>query len=215
MSDADLTALREDISFLKRLSADATARPAPGLWLMVVFGTTFGFSSLTAYGLCLAALAAHNPALLRYIGLPFYLSATAFLVALVVVGWRTLRVGSRSAPMGRAAKAAWTAAFLGLVVIVVSFKLFAFAGRHQPYTPGYAEHLLPAILLALWGAAWWVAGFTGERRWTRLVGPAGFAAALAAAWQANTVHIMLIGGVSLLLLMAAPAIALLREPAGR
>lgn len=216
MSDADLTALRDDIAYLKTLSSDALARPAPGLWLMVVFGGGFGASGLISYGLVLAALGSGEVTLARLAAWPFYISALVFLGALAVVGWRMLRQRREGATMmSRPARAAWTAAFLGLVTVIVSFKIFAFADRHQAYSPGYAEHLAPAFLLALWGAAWWVAGFTGERAWARLIGPASFLAALAAAWGANTVHILLIGGLSLLLLMAAPAAVLLREIARR
>lgn len=216
MSDADLTALRDDIAYLKTLSSDALARPAPGLWLMVVFGGGFGASGLIAYGMVLAALISRDITLARFAAWPFYISALAFVVALAVVGWRTLRQRrGGGAVMSRPARAAWTAAFLGLVTVIVSFKIFAFADHHQAYSPGYAEHLAPACLLALWGAAWWVAGYTGERAWARLVGPASFVAALAGAWSANTVHLLLVGGLSLLLLMAAPAVALLRESARR
>lgn len=216
MSEADLTALRDDIAYLKTLSSDALARPAPGLWLMVVFGGGFGASGLIAYGMGLAALISRDMTLTRFAAWPFYISALAFVVALAVVGWRMLRQRREGAAMmSRPARAAWTAAFLGLVTVIVSFKIFAFAERHQAYSPGYAEHLAPAFLLALWGAAWWVAGYTGERVWARLIGPASFLAALAAALSANTFHILLIGGLSLLLLMAAPAAVLLREIARR
>ncbi len=215
MTDTDLSALRDDISFLKRLSSDRSARPAPALWLMAVFGGAFGLSGLTGYGMLSVAWATRDLTLIRLAAAPFYLGALIFLGALIWFGWVTLRGRKRPAPLSRAAKAAWTAALLGLVVVWSCFKIFAMDARHLPYSTGYIEHLFPAILLTLWGAAWWVAGFTGERRWARLIGPASFAAAVAAAWQANTVHILLIGGLSLLLLMAAPAIALLREPAKR
>lgn len=215
MTDADLTTLRDDISFLKRLSSDGSARPAPALWLMAVFGGSFGLSGLIGYALLGVAWATRDLTLIRLAAAPFYLSVLIFLGALAWFGWTTLRGRKGGAPLSRAAKAAWTAALLGLVVVWSCFKIFATDERHLPYSTGYIEHLFPAILLALWGAAWWVAGFTGERRWARLIGPASFAAALAAAWQANTVHILLIGGLSLLLLMAAPAVALLREPARR
>lgn len=213
MSDTDLNALRDDISFLKRLSSDSAARPAPALWLMVVFGGCFGLSGLIAYGLWSVAWATRDLTLLRLGAVPFYASVLIFLGALAWFGWATLRGRATAPPLSRAAKAAWTAALLGLVVVFLCFKIFAFDPRHLPYAPGYSTHLLPAVLLALWGAAWWVAGFTGERRWAKLIGPASFVAALLAAWQANTVHMLLIGGLSLLLLMAAPAVALLREPA--
>ncbi len=215
MSDTDLGALRDDISFLKRLSTDALARPAPALWLMVVFGGCFGSSLLFGYAMALAGWLGwiDRLAALRIGAVPFYVSVLVFMVALAVAGWATLRRRSGAPKVSRAAGAAWTAALLGLVVVAVSFRIFALSPRHEPYSPGYAEHLFPAIILALWGAAWWVAGFTGERRWTRLIGPASFAAALAAAWFANTGHIVLVAGLSLLLLMAAPAVALLREPA--
>lgn len=215
MTDTDLSALRDDISFLKRLSSDRSARPAPALWLMAVFGGAFGLSGLTSYGMLSVAWATRDLTLIRLAAAPFYLGALIFLGALIWFGWVTLRGRKSAAPLSRAAKAAWTAALLGLVVVWSCFKIFAMDARHLPYSTGYIEHLFPAILLALWGAAWWVAGFTGERRWAWLIGPASFAAAVAAAWQANTVHILLIGGLSLLLLMAAPAIALLREPAKR
>ena len=215
MTDTDVTSLRDDISFLKRLSMEPTARPAPALWLMIVFGGGFGSSALIGYGLCLAVLAGADVKLVGGIAWPFYLSALGFAGATLAFGWRATRPAVAGSPMSRAARAAWTAAFLGLVIMLASFKIFAFTGRHQPYAPGYAEHLLPALLLTLWGAAWWVAGFMGERRWARMIGPASFAAALAAAWQANTVHMLLIAGLSLLLLMVAPAVALLRERESR
>lgn len=212
MSDTDLNVLREDIAFLKRLSGDAFARPAPALWLMAVFGLGFGTSFLTIYALALTVVAGADRDLMVWGNLPLALSLVAFLGTLAVFAWRTIRRPADAPPLSRAARSAWTAAFLGLVVIVASFKIFGFTDRHLSYTPGYAEHLLPAVLLTLWGAAWWVAGFASDRPWARLIGPTSFAAALTAAWQANTLHMLLIGGLSLVLLMAAPAIALLREP---
>ena len=215
MSDTARSATRSDesdLAYLKRLAVAGRGEPAPFLLLMAVFGGVYGFAALAV----MAALlidgwptegAAPGPAT-RFLGGWIFVAAhLAFLAALLWTGWRTF--GPNRVSLNRAASATWTAAFIGLVVVVAMIRLFT---RNEPSTDAvYAAHLLGPMVLVLWGCAWWVTAIISERRWLLGVAVGSFAAALALAWVGNSVAMLPIMGLSLVLLAFAPAVTLMRE----
>lgn len=201
-----------DLAFLKRLAMAGRGEPAPFLLLMAVFGGAYGFSILAVVGAILIegppnASGVAGP-ISRFLGAWIFVAAhLAFLLALVWTAWRTL--GPNRVRLNRAASAAWTAAFIGLVVVFAAIRMFT---RNEPPTDAvYAAHLLGPVLLILWGCAWWVTAIVSERRWLLAVAMGSFTAALAAAWVGNSVAMLPIAASSLLLLAFAPAIILMRE----
>lgn len=199
-----------DLAFLKRLAVAGRGEPAPFLLLMAVFGLGYG---LTAIGLYISVLTGFpvtpgSPhATIKAAGYMLLASHVAFLVTLLWTGWRTF--GPRRIRLSRAASATWTAAFLGLVVILIAIRLFA---RDEPPTDQvYSIHFIGPVLLVLWGCAWWVTAILTERRWLLAVATGSFAAALAMAWTQNTPPGILVGGLSLVLLAFVPAVLLMLE----
>lgn len=199
-----------DLSYLKRLANAGRGGAAPFLPLMAVFGLAFGVSFLLVY-----ASIVTDPTRSGGSGSPFYpyshyvpaLAHLAFLATALWTGWRLLV--SRGRGLSRTAAAAWTAAFLGLVVTVIGFTVFT---NDQPPTDSvYASYMQPTVLLALWGGAWWTTAVATDRRWLLVVALASYAAAIAAAAIGNSVNLLLLTGACLIGLAFVPAVLLMRE----
>ena len=203
-----------DLAYLKRLAMAGRGEPAPFLLLMAVFGGVYGFSIMAVMA---AFMLEGWPGdggvgpISRFLGAWIFVAAHGvFLLALLWTGWRTL--GPYRVRLNRAASATWTAAFIGLVVVVTAIRMFT---RNEPPTDAvYAAHLLGPMVLVLWGCAWWVTSIVSERRWLAAVAVGSFAAALALAWVGNSMIMLPIIGSSLLLLAFAPAMTLMRESRG-
>lgn len=203
-----------DLAYLKRLAMAGRGEPAPFLLLMAVFGGVYGFSIMAVMAAFMIEGWPQDGVIgpiSRFLGAWVFVAAHgAFLLALLWTAWRTL--GPDRVRLNRAASATWTAAFIGLVVVVSAIRMFT---RNEPPTDAvYAAHLLGPMLLVLWGCAWWVTSIVSERRWLSAVAVGSFAAALALAWVGNSVIMLPIIGFSLLLLAFAPAVVLMRERRG-
>lgn len=198
----------EDLAYLKRLAMAGRGEPAPFLLLMAVFGLGYGSTTLAFYlALTLEAprQAADLGVLGQIAGVLLLASHLAFLLALVWTGWRTF--GPKRRSLNRAASAIWTAAFIGLVVILIGIRLFA---RDEPPSDAvYSIHFVGPVLLVLWGCAWFVTAILSDRRGLLPVAVGSFIASLAMAWTQNTVSVVGVGSASLLLLAFAPALYLM------
>lgn len=197
-----------DLAYLKRLAQSGRGEPAPFLLLMAVFGLGYGLAVLLiwlSFVLEYPRLGEGLGPLGRVAGGVLLASHAAFLATVLWTGWRTL--GPRRRPLNRAASAVWSAAFIGLVVVLVGIRLFA---RNEPPSDAvYSIHFVGPVLLVLWGCAWFVTAATTERRWLFLIAFGSFVASLGMAWTQNTPAVMGVGAASLLLLAFVPAVCLM------
>lgn len=210
MSDFKLSdqGANADLAYLKRLAQSGRGEPAPFLLLMAVFGLGYGLAVLLIWrGLMVEPPRPGKPlGLLVEIGnWGIMASHAAFLATVLWTCWRTL--GPRRRPLNRAASAVWSAAFIGLIVVLVGIRLFA---RNEPPSDAvYSVHFVGPVLLVLWGCAWFVTAMVTERRWLVVVAVGSFVASLAMAWTQNTPAVLPVGAASLLLLAFVPALVLM------
>ncbi|WGM46780.1 hypothetical protein KOAAANKH_01653 [Brevundimonas sp. NIBR10] len=203
-----------DIAYLKRLAVAGRGEPAPFLLLMAVFGGGYGFAILAVM---IAFLIEGLPQpggdvgpISEFLGRWAFVAAPiAFVLALGWTVWRTF--GPNRIRLSRAAVATWSAAFIGLVTIVASMRLFTQGDTHLDHA--YAANFLWPVLLTLWGCAWWVTGVTSERKWLLVVAIGSYAAAIGMAITANTPSMMPLICACLLLLAFVPAVILMRQRA--
>lgn len=203
-----------DIAYLKRLATAGRGEPAPFLLLMAVFGGAYGFVILAIWlGLVVEGVpqAANGRVeagpIVQMLNWGIFFAHFAFLAALIWTVWRTF--GPNRIRLSRAATATWSAAFIGMVTTVVSFRIFT---QEQPPTDAvYAAYMMPPVLLMLWGSAWWVTAILNDRRWLLLVAVGSFAAAIGMAAIGNAPALLPASAACLLLLAFAPAVLLMRE----
>lgn len=200
-----------DLAYLKRLASAGRGEPAPFLLLMAVFGGGYGFVLVALF-----VLGAIDPSSMlnptrspMVIALNWALLACHALFALTLLwtAWRTL--GPRRIKLSRSASATWSAAFVALVVIFAAFRIYAADETSSDQI--YTAHILPSVLLVLWGCAWWVTALLNERRWLLLIALGSFAAAIAMAAIGNSPGFLPLSAACLILLAFVPAVALMLE----
>ena len=197
-----LQALHEDISFVRSIAEDSGPPYRRDGLLLVVTGLILGlavlWSWMTAQGLLSWPVGKWRPILQAYV--PYEL----WLVAVLVIWFRyRKRVESVAA---RAISATWSSFFLHFVascgVILATFRI------------GHAPNLvdvMPTVLFALYGMAWWVAAAVRQRKSYRAIALGSYAAEFAIGILIGTPLSTLVFAVGLLLLVAAPGFAILRE----
>lgn len=197
-----------DLAYLKRLAQSGRGEPAPFLLLMAVFGLGYGLAALLFW----LSLLLEYPQRGASLGLladlgggVLLVSHAAFLLTALWTGWRMF--GFRRRALNRAASAVWSAAFIGLLVVVVGIRLFA---RDEPPSDAvYSIHFVGPVLLVLWGCAWFVTAAVTERRRLFVIAFGSFAASLGMAWTQNTPAAIGVAAASLLLLAFVPAVGLM------
>lgn len=203
-----------DIAYLKRLAVAGRGEPAPFLLLMAVFGGGYGFAML-AIIVGLAIEGVPEPVrgepqagpIVQALNLGIFAAHLAFLAALIWTIWRTF--GPNRIRLSRASMATWSAAFIGMITTIISFRVFT--QDQLPTDAVYASYLMPTVLLTLWGAAWWVTAILNDRRWLMLVAIGSFCAAVGMAIVGNTPPLLPLSAACLLLLAFLPAVILMRQ----
>jgi hypothetical protein len=203
----DASDVRADLAFLRALAEDGghalrSAGAAIGL-----AGVVFGLNALRQWGLAAGWLAWPE-------ALEPYLFWDALVAQLVLVGpvlWLVRRGEprrSRASAVARAVEAALSA--VGGALVIAMLALAAAATRLGE--PAVALTAFPIVLFALNGTAWWVAFAAYRRIWALAVALGSFATALTLGWFAGQPTQWLALGVGLFFWLAAPGIALARQP---
>jgi hypothetical protein len=197
MTDQNQT-LRDDISFMRGLAEAGRDRPMVGGSIMLVAGLIFGAASLAVW--YFAAVSGIEGWMYSAVWGAAFLLYMVFLVPLLRALPRT--AGAYQAAAGIAwSGVGWSIFFIVLSMGVMSYRL---------QTP-YMMMALPSVLMALYGASWFVGAILLRQRWLYGVAFGSFALALVNAWFANGDAVWLIYGVGLLVLMAAPGAVLMRQ----
>ena len=205
------TSTSADLSYLKRIAHAGRGRAAPFLPIMAVFGAAYGVCFLLIYASIVIDGADDRGGV--FYPWVHYIPAVAHLAFVIMAFWTAWRtLASRGRGLSRSATAAWSAAFVAFVTVIGAFLLYA---RAEPASDVvYTAYMLPPMILALWGAAWWATALMTDRRWLLIVAIASFGAALAAAAIGNSLQLLLLVGVCLIVLAFVPAVLLMRERAG-
>lgn len=191
--------LRDDIAFLRGLAEAGQARPMAGASILVAAGVVFGSASLIVWFLNAVQGVTAN-----------WLYSTVWGVAFVTyMAFLFLRIramprerGTLQAATGVAwSGLGWAIFFVGASLGVMSWRL------HFPNL----MFAFPSVIIALYGAGWFIAAVLLRKRWLHLVAAGSFAASVGNAWCAGDATIWLVYGASLFLLMAAPGLILMRE----
>ncbi len=199
------SSLSDDLAFLRRMAMAGRGGSAPVLPLMALFGAVYGLTFLLIYVDVISGG--------RLPGWTHVLPMAAHIVFLIGVGWTAWRaLSTRGRGLSRPAGAVWSAAFIGFVVMVAAFRVYA---DGEPSTDQiYTSYMLGPVLLVLWGMAWWTSAIATHRNWLFVVAVASFAAALAAAAIGNSAQLLLLAGTCLLGLATLPALVLMRGERG-
>jgi hypothetical protein len=196
----DQNAIRDDIAFMRALAEEGNAGPLAGGSILVACGLIYGAASLVTWRL-LSEGKVTNGLIFPLI----WFGATAiFLVCLRILKARARGTGGGAA---RATGVAWMTS--GWVVFAIVISLMIFAGRTNNWLIMAA---LPSLILAIYGGAWMLGAILSKRRWVFGVAAGSFAMAFVNAWWAlDYANLYLIFAVSLVGLLAAPGLIMMRQ----
>lgn len=190
----------EQLSFLRSLALAGQDAPLSCGPYLVAAGIIFGVASLGHWGIANGLLASPGPSYM----LGWIAAALAYTVFLVVQIRRDQ--GRAESAANRAINSVWSAA--GFSMFVAWASLWIVSWRQGDYTWMAA---IPIFILALYGAAWSVAGMLTRRRWVNNVALAAFAATLLVAWMLDSRHVMLVYALALFACAAVPGLYLMRR----
>jgi hypothetical protein len=206
MTEDNMQVLRDDIAFMRGLADEGSNAPLLFGGVMVAAGLIFGTASVGHWLIATGTL--RLP--------PWWLMAnwlTAAGVFGVVCTRLVRRAGTRpgsSSGTHRATGAAWSG---------VGFAIFAswagLAAMAVVTGDWQIMNAFPVLILALYGAAWFVAGEMTRQGWIKLVALAAFVGAVVVGALASGPHLMLAYAACLVLVAVVPGIVLMRrETAG-
>ena len=194
---SDLQTIRDDLAFMRGVSADADpVQTRKGGLILVAAGAIFGAASVAAWG---GATGQLPLAVVRWV----WLAAMAvFFVVLAAI----LTTGPKSQGVrDRATGVAWAAMGGVIFTAVVGFEVAAQVLRSPTVFAG-----LPTLIVALYGAGWTVSGAMSGRRWRIGMALAGYTAAVVLAFLVASPAIYLAYAAVLVGLTTVPGLVLLR-----
>ncbi len=203
----ETNALREDISYMRRLAEQGRSGPILGGMFLAAAGLVFGAT-------CFVDWAARS-GWLPIFGWGFlYLWLGAFAVFGVI--WFALYYRLRSFP-GKAASpsnaafgVAWSACAIGVMVAFASVEIIAAVIK----SPIVLNAYIPT-LFAFYGVAWFSSAAMARRPWMFAAAAGSFAFSLIMAVLAENKLQIAVMGVALLLLLTLPGLQLMKEEARR
>ena len=202
MTHDQMQSIRDDIAFMKALAEEGRRAPMVGGAFMAWAGAIFGTASVVAWAIHTRLLALpQSSQLWVWLG-----AMVIYLVVLRVLTTRTRRKPGAGAVSNRAIGVAWSS--VGWSIFVIGLALGAAAYRLQePALMG----LFPAVIMALYGAAWGASAIFSGERWLWGVALGSFAAALAVAWFLADPVVFLIYAAAMFLLAFLPGLILARR----
>lgn len=191
--------LREDLAFMRGLADEGRNTPLGGGSIGVAAGALFGFASIGTYAV-LKRWMEMDP---RSIGWFWLVAGVLFTVALIA---DSRMAGGRTSAANRANAAAWTGVSFAIFALFGAFVLASYrSGEWIVFT------LLPPVILALYGAAWSVAGAMTGKLWMKLTAGAALLLAVLMGWMAGTAEQYLIYAFALFATALVPGLVLMRQ----
>lgn len=194
--------LREDVAFMRGLAEEGRNAPLLGGDIAVAAGLIYGGTSLITYAGLKGLFGLTGEA----IGWSWLAAGVVFALVLVLSVRRQKGERGAATAANRANSAAW--GWVGLAIAVLFGGFFLAASRTDEWI---VMTMLAPVILALYGAAWGVAGAMSGRAWIKGVAVLSVALSLAVAWLAGTEEQWLLYGVALLLTAFVPGLILLRQ----
>lgn len=202
-----LQGLREDVAFMRTLAEEGRNAPLRGGEVSVAAGLTYGGASFLTYAASKGWLGAAFGDAISWVWIA---AGVAFFLVLFLSIRRNKGERGANAPANRAANAAWLGVGLAIFAIFGAF-IFASARNDQ----WVMMTLLAPVILALYGAAWAVAGGMTGRTWIKGVAGLSFVLSVLTGWLAGTDEQWLVYGVALLLTAFLPGLVMLRQARAR
>ncbi len=197
-----LSALEQDIGFLKALAVEGRSTPFVGGSILVAAGLIFGTASLGQWAVETGLIPSFGgwtfPAI-------WVAAMAAFFVGLFVV-FRRLGPKKAGDTANRAVGVAWSGAGWTIFCMFLCAAIIAWR-THSDAT----LMLMPSIVLSLYGLAWSVAASMSRRRWVWACAWGSYAAAVIVAVFSNQTGVYLIFAAALVLLVVIPGMALVRQ----
>jgi hypothetical protein len=197
----EMQSIRDDIAYLKAMADSGRDGAITGGWTLVAAGGLYGAASLV-----------HWATLSGFGGLPPSTSSWGWLAALLgfflVLFLTKRRGGADSRP--RAIAQAWQGIGWGIFFMFAAIALATWR-TSSPILISFS----PAIVLGLYGVAWWVAAAVTGKRWLVATAAGSFAASLISAWLVTDTAQWLFYAIALVMLALVPGLVVLREARAR
>lgn len=203
MSD-DVEAIRDDLAFLRAMAESGARTPLVGGAILATAGGCYGTASLLQWLVLSGVVDVPKTWLF---GLWILAAAAHLTIQSVLIGRAARRPGAESAA-NRTHRLVWRGVGLGCFVLVAALGAAAWTARTS-----LLIEVAPSIVLALYGAAWWVAGSVSSQAWIRVVAGASFAAAIGLGLLITSTAVWLAYALALYLLALVPGLVLSRRAA--
>lgn len=194
--------LREDVAFMRGLAEEGRNAPLLGGDISVAAGLIYGAASFATYA-GIEGVFGLTP---EGIGWVWLAASVIFGLALLVSIRRQKGEHGVETAANRANSAAWGGAGMAIFALFGGFFLAAY--RTDEWI---VMTMLAPVILALYGAAWGVAGAMTGRTWNKGVAGLSLVLSLVTAWFAGSAEQWLVYGVALLLTAFFPGLVMLRQ----
>lgn len=204
MTERDMQAIRDDLSYLRALAAEGRTAPFLGGSILIAAGLLFGAAALVHWAIFAGVLD-----LPRYaVAAAWLVAGLAFFASLMVVKRRIPGRPGAEAVSNKASSWAWAA--MGWAVFAIFIAFYVASMRTGEWI---IMDLFACIIMALYGSAWAFSAIITRTKWLMGVALASYAMAVVCAWFAGTTTLYLIYAAALVLLAAVPGMILRsREP---
>ena len=206
MTDDMQQTIRDDLAFMRALAEEGRRAPLLGGSILALGGAVFALASVGHWTI-LARVVDAPPVMLSVVwGVAF----VVFIAGLWTLKARVRRVPGAASPKNRGFGVVWQG--LGFAIFAIFVALAVASLRVRSDLP---MALLAPVIMALYGAGWWVAATLSERGWMRAVSLAAFATSIGLGALVGSAEQFLVYAAALVVTGLLPGLALMRaEPSG-
>ncbi len=202
-SETDITAVREDIAYLRHLAEGAEGGAQLSGSILVAAAIIFGVANVSQY---IAASA--REALWPWAPLVIWLVAAALFSIFLALACRRFRgLAWRATTATRAVNAAWSGVGFGIFAIWAGLMAIGLTTGEWS-----AMMAMPIVVASAYGAAWMVAATVTGRRWMTAVSILAYASAAALGAFMATPAFYLVFACLLVGCALIPGLILMRRP---
>ena len=202
MTDDQTQSLQDDIAYMRAMAQEGRNAPLLSGPIMVAAGIIFGTASLVQWAIQ-TGMVDVSPWAQLWVWLA---AGAAFTVALMLLIRRqNSKPGARSAG-NKAVGAAWSGVGFGIFAMWAAFMA---AG----VTTGNWEmmRVMPIVVFAAYGSAWFVAGTMVGVKWMNWIALLSYAGAVLLGLFSTSVHLLLVYAGLMVFVALLPGLALMRQ----
>jgi hypothetical protein len=202
MTDDKIQTLKDDIAFMRALAQEGSSVPMLFGGNLVAAGVIFGAGAV-GHWLILSGVLRVSPwfYMVNWLG-----AGAVFAVVCALMIQRAKRQPGYNAGVNRATGAAWSGVGFAVFASWVGMTAIGLTTGDWAVMDAF-----PVLILALYGAAWFVAGVLSGKGWIRLVALGSFVGAALMGVLSGTPYLMLGYAVCLILLAVVPGLVLMRQ----